>query len=117
MQSQQYKLLMSYYKAHQVQIAKGVIDVSCKVLGADRSKLLPYGWAGGKICMNDELWDALPKGSPEAISYEACVGMLGNAEDECRLLADIWVFCLAGTETRKFWPIIRNIAEINIHGL
>jgi len=72
-----------------------------------------YGrFVDGSICLNDELWEPF-RGYPD---YRNLIEWEGNSDDECHLMASIWIHVLLEADAERYLPIIRHLAETEVEG-
>ena len=113
--SPQYTLLLELWNYHAREIAPLIIREADHILEYHEEGKLGCGCpeVNGTICINDELWVPLDIKAGE--TYTALLGHLGNAEDECQLLSNIWILVLS--QDAKYLPIIAHLAHTGVHGL
>ena len=103
--SPQYTILLELWTKNDEEITPLIIK--------EADRILKNHEQGKPIVLNDELWYPLDIKAGE--SYGTLIGHLGNAEDECQLLSNIWVLVLS--HDAKYLPIIAHLAETGVYGL
>ena len=116
--SAQYDSLMLLWRNSHKEIKPGIISVADHVLKQFALGKHHCGCPNksGTISMNDELWYPLDD-LKAARYYREIISNEGNADDECRLLSNIWVQVLAETNEPKYLPVISHLADVEINGL